>query len=83
MTSAKDIPAYCMGFRNQNFEMSSNISSVFLKIKEVSLSDSGLYFCGFYTNGYPIFSEVHLNVEGKVILKYYLSFSTHYLVIYV
>lgn len=83
MTGGKDIPAYCKGFQNQNFEMSSNISSVFLKIKEVSLSDSGLYFCGFNTNGYPIFSEVHLNVEGKVILKYYLSLSTHYLVIYV
>lgn len=83
MTGGKDIPAYCIGFKNPNFEMSSNISSVFLKIKQVSLSDSGLYLCGFYTDGFPIFSEVHLNVEGKVILKYYLSFSTHYLVIYV
>lgn len=82
MIGGKDNPAYCVGFKNENFEMSSNISSVFLKIKQVSLSDSGLYFCGFYTNGYPIFSEVHLNVEGKVILNYYLSISTHYLVIY-
>ncbi|XP_071334104.1 uncharacterized protein [Trachinotus anak] len=54
---------FCDGYGKENFEMRSNISNLFLKIKQVALSDSGLYFCGFYTSGRPIFSVIDLHVE--------------------
>ncbi|XP_056225819.1 uncharacterized protein LOC130164855 [Seriola aureovittata] len=56
---------YCDGYQSRKFEMSSNISTVFLKIKQVDLSDSGLYFCGFYTSGRPIFSVTFISLKGS------------------
>lgn len=45
--------------------MSANISSVFLKIQHVDISDSGMYFCGFYIDGHTEINVKHLNVKGK------------------
>ncbi|XP_038586990.1 uncharacterized protein LOC119912080 isoform X1 [Micropterus salmoides] len=65
MAASDSNPLYCDGFKNGKFEMSSNTSTVFLKIKTVNLSDSGLYLFGFYIEGQTILSVIHLNVEGS------------------
>ncbi|XP_074480217.1 uncharacterized protein LOC141760974 [Sebastes fasciatus] len=55
----------CDGFQNR-FEMSSNKSTVFLKIKRVDLSDSGLYFCGFYMDAHTVIaSATYLIVQEE------------------
>ncbi|XP_051231376.1 uncharacterized protein LOC127349557 isoform X1 [Dicentrarchus labrax] len=57
--------SFCDGFKNGKFKMSSNVSTIFLHIKQVDLSDSGLYFCGFFTGTHTvIFTATHLNVKG-------------------
>ncbi|XP_030609695.1 uncharacterized protein LOC115797297 [Archocentrus centrarchus] len=57
--------SFCHGFENGLFEMSSNVSSVFLKIKEVKLSDAGLYFCGFYARTHTVFSPaIELRIQS-------------------
>ncbi|XP_030285485.1 uncharacterized protein LOC115588952 isoform X2 [Sparus aurata] len=55
----------CDGYEKGKFEMKSNISTVFLNIKKVDSSDSGLYYCGFYINGTPILTPLHLKVNGE------------------
>ncbi|XP_068444204.1 uncharacterized protein [Clinocottus analis] len=49
--------SFCDGFQH-GFEMSANISNVFLKIKRVDSSDSGRYFCGFYGDKHTIFTDL-------------------------
>ncbi|XP_034712771.1 uncharacterized protein LOC117934845 isoform X3 [Etheostoma cragini] len=55
----------CDEFQNR-FEMSSKISTVFLQIKRVDLSDSGLYFCGFYKDGHTVIANAtYLKVQEE------------------
>ncbi|KAM7366048.1 hypothetical protein PAMP_015517 [Pampus punctatissimus] len=66
MYGSDNKPSLCDGFQNEKFEMSSNVSTVFLKIKPVDLSDSGLYFCGFYINGHKVIADViELSVQEE------------------
>ncbi|XP_062300718.1 uncharacterized protein LOC134005744 [Scomber scombrus] len=58
MYGSESNTSLCDGFQNTKFEMSSNISTIFLKITQVDLSDSGLYFCGFYINTHTVIADV-------------------------
>uniref|UniRef100_A0A4W6DP14 Ig-like domain-containing protein n=1 Tax=Lates calcarifer TaxID=8187 RepID=A0A4W6DP14_LATCA len=82
MYKSNDKASFCDGFQNR-FEMSSNITTVFLQIKRVDFSDSGLYFCGFYINAHTVFANtVHLNVQGKIVFKSKLFQTCLYLIIF-
>ncbi|XP_056882185.1 uncharacterized protein LOC130522153 isoform X2 [Takifugu flavidus] len=53
----------CPGFDKTKFNMTSNISTIFVHIMRADLSDSGLYFCGIYGQKCIEFSAVtFLNV---------------------
>lgn len=59
-------PSFCDGVDQEKFEVTSNFSTIFLKIKHVDLSDAGFYFCGYYTNGLPVIvNSMDLQVQGK------------------
>ncbi|XP_034533107.1 uncharacterized protein LOC117807813 [Notolabrus celidotus] len=62
-SSAK--PLFCDGISDGKFSMWSNTSTIFLQIKSVEVFDSGLYFCGFYEDGRPFFSLIHLKIKGS------------------
>ncbi|XP_019205447.1 uncharacterized protein LOC109196229 isoform X2 [Oreochromis niloticus] len=55
---------YNDGFKNGKVEMTKTTSDVFLKIKQVDVSDSGLYFCGFVSEGRLNLSVMQLKVGG-------------------
>uniref|UniRef100_A0A3B5KMY3 Ig-like domain-containing protein n=1 Tax=Takifugu rubripes TaxID=31033 RepID=A0A3B5KMY3_TAKRU len=53
-------------FQNGKFNMSSNSTTLILTIKGVDFSDSGLYFCGYRENRYPVIcSATSLMVKEK------------------
>nr|XP_046236569.1 uncharacterized protein LOC124054516 [Scatophagus argus]XP_046236570.1 uncharacterized protein LOC124054516 [Scatophagus argus]XP_046236571.1 uncharacterized protein LOC124054516 [Scatophagus argus] len=64
MFSSDDNVSLYDGSQNGNFNMTSNITTIFLTIKQVDFSDSGLYFCGFNSDNNPVIvSATHLKVQ--------------------
>uniref|UniRef100_A0A673CDT9 Uncharacterized LOC115439000 n=1 Tax=Sphaeramia orbicularis TaxID=375764 RepID=A0A673CDT9_9TELE len=58
--------SFCDGFGKEKYEMMVNPSKIFLHIKDLDFSDSGLYFCGFYLRTHAVISETtYLNVQGN------------------
>uniref|UniRef100_A0A3P8Q4F4 Ig-like domain-containing protein n=1 Tax=Astatotilapia calliptera TaxID=8154 RepID=A0A3P8Q4F4_ASTCA len=85
LVNSKREATYSDGFRNGKFEMTTNISTLFLKIKKVDQSDSGLYFCGFHSDRRLLFSVTHLNVgafkdqqnlDQSEVIKFKMHFCT-------
>ncbi|XP_030286130.1 uncharacterized protein LOC115589431 [Sparus aurata] len=67
MFKATEPATLCDGFKSGKFETSSNISTLFLRIKQVDSSDSGLYFCGYSLNGAPVIvSGTYLEVQEVI-----------------
>uniref|UniRef100_A0A3P8TJJ1 Ig-like domain-containing protein n=1 Tax=Amphiprion percula TaxID=161767 RepID=A0A3P8TJJ1_AMPPE len=66
MYGADGTPSFCDGFQMGKYEMTSNITTVFLKIKQVDISDAGLYFCGFYIKHTLIANSTELSIQGKI-----------------
>ncbi|XP_071335542.1 uncharacterized protein, partial [Trachinotus anak] len=72
MFSSDGNVSFCDGFKNGKFNMTSNMTTLFLQIKSVDSSDSGLYFCGSYCGDYQnvkavIVSATYLKVQGKTV----------------
>uniref|UniRef100_A0A3Q4MQ40 Ig-like domain-containing protein n=1 Tax=Neolamprologus brichardi TaxID=32507 RepID=A0A3Q4MQ40_NEOBR len=67
MFSPESNVTFYEGFQNGKFSMASNISLLFLEIKQVDLSDSGLYFCGELKNEkFIVYGATNLKVqEGR------------------
>ncbi|KAM9718157.1 uncharacterized protein ACNS7B_021561 [Menidia menidia] len=64
MTRSDCNASLCAGYKHGQFKMTSNTTNLFLNIKPVDFSDSGLYFCGIYRDGHSvIFSATYLQVQ--------------------
>uniref|UniRef100_A0A668VMA3 Ig-like domain-containing protein n=1 Tax=Oreochromis aureus TaxID=47969 RepID=A0A668VMA3_OREAU len=66
MFSPEDNVTFHEGFQNGKFNMTSNIFVLFLEIKQVDSSDSGLYFCGEDSyEKFIVYGATTLKVQGK------------------
>ncbi|CAK6973013.1 uncharacterized protein LOC108890106 isoform X8 [Scomber scombrus] len=58
--------SFCHGIQHGKFELTSDIQTLFLKIKHVDLSDDGLYVCGYWLSTNPVIvSTTYLEVQGE------------------
>uniref|UniRef100_A0A3B3UUL0 Immunoglobulin domain-containing protein n=1 Tax=Poecilia latipinna TaxID=48699 RepID=A0A3B3UUL0_9TELE len=68
MSTSEAVPSFCDEFQQGRFVMRSNVTNIFLDIKQVEVNDSGLYFCGFYAEDFPgVFAATYLHVEVSLL----------------
>uniref|UniRef100_A0A3Q2WJ43 Ig-like domain-containing protein n=1 Tax=Haplochromis burtoni TaxID=8153 RepID=A0A3Q2WJ43_HAPBU len=73
MVSPEGNVTFYEGFQNGKFSMTSNISVLFLEIKQVDSSDSGLYFCGLPSSEkFTVYGATNLKVQGKLVFIFSL-----------
>uniref|UniRef100_A0A3Q3FF48 Uncharacterized LOC109979274 n=1 Tax=Labrus bergylta TaxID=56723 RepID=A0A3Q3FF48_9LABR len=67
--SSADKKAFFFGeFQNSSFDVTSNSTHLFLKMKQVDFSHSGLYFCGFASEGNSVIvSATYFKVQEAFI----------------
>uniref|UniRef100_A0A3P9BGI5 Ig-like domain-containing protein n=1 Tax=Maylandia zebra TaxID=106582 RepID=A0A3P9BGI5_9CICH len=64
MVSPESNVTFYEGFQNGKFSMTSNTSVLFLEIKHVDSSDSGLYFCGLPSSEkFIVYGATNLKVQ--------------------
>uniref|UniRef100_A0A3B4GS39 Uncharacterized LOC102199857 n=1 Tax=Pundamilia nyererei TaxID=303518 RepID=A0A3B4GS39_9CICH len=69
MPTANSRATFYDGFQDTKFKMTSNTSVLFLEIKQVDPSDSGLYFCGELNMGRPkVYTATYLKVQVDILL---------------
>ncbi|XP_029362952.1 uncharacterized protein LOC115046608 [Echeneis naucrates] len=67
MFCSSESASYYDGFQNGRFNVVSNMSTIFLQIKQMTASDSGMYFCGYPVSKKPlIISLTYLEVEERL-----------------
>uniref|UniRef100_A0A3Q3FGE9 Uncharacterized LOC109975887 n=1 Tax=Labrus bergylta TaxID=56723 RepID=A0A3Q3FGE9_9LABR len=83
MTNPTSTVRYHDGFSNHTFTMSSNTSTIFLKVRSVDLNKSGIYYCGFNKDGHPFLTTIHLKIKAATLVSMILGGLTLLLVMVV
>uniref|UniRef100_A0A3Q3KVZ2 Ig-like domain-containing protein n=1 Tax=Labrus bergylta TaxID=56723 RepID=A0A3Q3KVZ2_9LABR len=68
LSSADKKASFFGEFQNSSFDVTSNSTHLFLKMKQVDFSHSGLYLCGFSSEGNSVIvSATYFKVQGKMV----------------
>ncbi|XP_047442119.1 uncharacterized protein LOC125008808 [Mugil cephalus] len=76
MTSSDKNASLSEGFQDGRFNMTSNTTTLFLNIKPVDSSDSGLYLCGLEEQGSVNVSLMATNLKVQVLAEEFINMMT-------